>query len=426
MIVVSTVFCLTMIFHIQLPFFTAKGSNSKTEDVVSIESNALVKETQEEFIQSFSYNNEQTGAFQVEESLTAEESEEIQTETIINQDSALATETNSTEDTSTNNDKTTEEQTQPSVNDNEAEAKFANIGISVAKDYVNIRKEPSTDEAVLGKLYRNSAVYILDTEDDWYYVESGSVKGYVKAEFIKTGIPDDELIEKYGTLTAIVDVDGLNVREDFTIDSRKLTVVYQNERYPVVEVKDDWVTINIEDDNIIGNVKAEMVNLDVTFKEAISKEEEQKILQLQAEARAKKETEVKYGDGFSYTNADIKLLACLIHAEAGGQSYEGKLAVANVVLNRVKSSRYPNNIKSVIYQSSQFSVADSGSLQKQLDKYSNYTSKAQLLTIKAAKEALDGANNIGTRMYFHAYRVAAKKGYTSKSTSVKIGDHLFW
>ena len=127
-----------------------------------------------------------------------------------------------------------------------------------------------------------------------------------------------------------------------------------------------------------------------------------------------------------YTQEELKLLACLVHAEAGDQSYEGKLAVANVVLNRVKSRKYANTIEAVIYQPGQFTVARSGSLDKQLDRYENYSTNSQLLTIKAAKAALSGANNIGSRLYFNTYESAVNKGYDQKKNSVKIEDHLFW
>jgi len=305
-------------------------------------------------------------------------------------------------------------------------AKYANIGISMAKEYVNIRKKPTTDSESLGKLYRHSACKIINESDGWYYVESGNVCGYVKAEYIQTGIPYKELIEKYGTKKARVIADGLNVRKEPSTESEKLTVLYNNEKYSIIDTVDDWYKVEVDDENIKGYVKAEYVDLIVTFKEAVSKAEEAKMLELKAEERAKKETAIKYRDDFNYTAEDLKLLACLIHAEAGTQSYEGKLAVANVVLNRVKSSKYPNTIKGVIYQPGQFSVARSGSLQKQLDNYNNFKSTSQKMSIKAAKDALEGANNIGSRLYFHSYKAASKKGYTSKKNSVKIDDHLFW
>lgn len=308
----------------------------------------------------------------------------------------------------------------------EAEALYANIGISIAKSYVNIRESASTDSKVLGKLYQGSAAEILDAQGEWYYVESGSIRGYVTSDYIKTGIPDDELIKKYGIKKITVAVDGLNVREKASTDADKVTVVYKNETYPVLEISGDWYKVNIEDENLSGYVKSEYAQLSVSFKKAVSKEEEQKLEQLEAEKKAKKETKIQYNGGVSYSKEDLKLLACLIHAEAGTQSYEGKLAVANVVLNRVKSSKYPNNIKDVIYQPGQFTVAHSGSLKKQLAKYDDYSSQSQLLSIKAAKDALDGANNVGSRMYFHSYKAALKKGYDDKSNAVKIDDQLFW
>ena len=57
---------------------------------------------------------------------------------------------------------------------------------------------------------------------------------------------------------------------------------------------------------------------------------------------------------------DLELLAALIECEAGGEPYEGKLAVGSVVLNRVASSHFPNSVVGVIYQSGQFSPVASG------------------------------------------------------------------
>lgn len=302
----------------------------------------------------------------------------------------------------------------------------SNIGISVADSFVNIRKKASIDSKVLGKLYRNSAVEILDAKDDWFYAESGSVKGYVKSGFIKTGIPDKELVNKYGIIKINVMVDDLNVRSSPDSDSHKLTVVYENETYPVLNVKDNWVKVEIADDKLTGYVKKDYTEIIVDFKKAVSIEEELKLRKMKDVQTVKYDEAVKYGNGFAYSKADLKLLACLIHAEAGGQTYEGKLAVANVVLNRVKSGRFPSSIRAVIYSPGQFSVASSGSLAKQLANYNQYSDRQQLLSIKAAKAALEGANNIGSRLYFHSLRAAIRKGYDKKSTSVRVDDQLFW
>jgi spore germination cell wall hydrolase CwlJ-like protein/uncharacterized protein YgiM (DUF1202 family) len=417
MIVFLTIFCLPAIFNMQSTYTIDKENNTEADEVIAVP-DALFEETkdiedaEDIEIKSFSYHINSNTAYEENQYLATKETQVYQADANdVPEDNSLTKATDS--------EKKVEKPKQ-------RESLYANIGISVAGSFVNIREDASTDCEIVGKLYKDAAVEILDTKDDWYYVESGSVKGYVNAEYIETGIPDEELIEKFSVQQAIVEVDGLNVREKPDTESKKLTVVYLNEAYPVEELKDDWIKITIADDHVVGYVKNEYVDLLVDFKKAISREEEQELLEFKAAERAKKETEVKHQDSVNYSNTELKLLACLVHSEAGTQGYEGKLAVANVVLNRVKSSKYPDSIKSVIYQSGQFSVAASGSLSKQLNNYDNYCSTSQSLSIKAAKAALEGSNNIGTRLYFHSYKAAVKKGYDDKSTSVKLGDHLFW
>ncbi len=446
-IVFISVFFLSAIFYFPiLPIFpTAPDYNAATEAVDETRDTSSENNSE---LQSFSYTQNLT--------LVTEDQQERQTEAslIQKQEDNLMTEASdlsafgTTSDPSNviteekdNSDKSTKVETdeasltvqskavEASANVEvaaEAPGLYADLGISIADSYVYVRKEPSTDSEALGKLYKDSAATILQTEGEWYLVESGSITGYIKSEYLKTGISDDELIEKYGQAKVIVDVDGLNVRKQPGTEADRVDVIYKNEIYPVLEADDTWVKIDIEDDKIKGYVMREYVRFIVEFKEAVSKEEEEELLRLAAEEKAKKETQVKQQEAVSYSKEDLKLLACLVHAEAGSQSYEGKLAVANVVLNRVKSSKYPDTIKEVIYQPGQFSVAASGSLQKQLDNYKNYSSNSQLLSIKAAKEALNGSNNIGSRLYFHSYRTAVNKGYDDKKTAVKIGGQLFW
>jgi spore germination cell wall hydrolase CwlJ-like protein len=430
MIVFLSVFCLSAIFKIPNNATTKEyiPNGSEAQEITEPET-TVIPSTNDNEIESFSYNTNSIvtaweNSYMVTES--SAETTDIQENTV----STDHADTSAKAEVSTvgaGEDAVAEE---PQANHTkeltQEAALYANIGISIAKEYVNIRDKASTDSEVLGKLYKNSAVEILETSGDWYHVESGSVKGYVKAEFIRTGIPDEELVENYGEPSIVVAVEGLNVREKADTESDKVTVIYQNEIYPVLDSDDEWIKINIPEDKTAGYVKSEYAELMIDFKDAISKEEEEELLKLQAEERAKKETEIKRQDSVSYSQEELRLLACLVHSEAGTQSYEGKLAVANVVLNRVKSSKYGGSIKSVIYQPGQFSVAKSGSLAKQLSNYDNYSSRSQQLSIKAAKAALEGSNNIGSRLYFHSYKAAVRKGYDKKKTSVKLGDHLFW
>lgn len=95
-------------------------------------------------------------------------------------------------------------------------------------------------------------------------------------------------------------------------------------------------------------------------------------------------------DAVKHTDLELRYLAAITYLEAGNQPYQAKLGVANVVLNRVKDSRYPNNIISVLYQSWQFEPAMTGSL----DRLVNSNQKIQAECMTAAKAALTGTNNV--------------------------------
>ena len=109
------------------------------------------------------------------------------------------------------------------------------------------------------------------------------------------------------------------------------------------------------------------------------------------------------------TASDQTLLAAIIFCEAGNQPYEGQVAVGAVILNRVRSSVYPNSIAEVIYQSGQFGPAMSGWLDSVLAS-GGYTATA----MQAAADALAGSNPIGDCLYFGC-----------ANYGIQIGDHFF-
>ena len=104
---------------------------------------------------------------------------------------------------------------------------------------------------------------------------------------------------------------------------------------------------------------------------------------------------------YDYNRADLTqdemdLLAAIIYCEAGGESYEGQVAVGSVVLNRMDSSLYPDGLSDVIYQSGQFEPAWTGRLEEVL------ASGAPDYCYESAQAALDGENPVGDCLYFHA------------------------
>lgn len=130
---------------------------------------------------------------------------------------------------------------------------------------------------------------------------------------------------------------------------------------------------------------------------------------------------------YMYTNLELKYLTCIIQAEAGNQPYKGKVAVGNVVLNRVDSDRFPNSIKGVIYQNSgvpQFTPTTNGAMARMMKNYSKMSAQTRACQ-KAAKAALAGENYVGDKLFFCVYAdsVAQQAG---EGNWQKIGAHIFY
>lgn len=118
----------------------------------------------------------------------------------------------------------------------------------------------------------------------------------------------------------------------------------------------------------------------------------------------------------SSTNSnDLNLLSRLVYGEARGEPYTGQVAVAAVVLNRVKSSSFPNTIAGVIYQSGAFNVVDDG----QINLSANSTAK------KAAQDALNGWDPSYGAIYYFNPNTAKNKWIWSRPVTVVIGNHRF-
>ena len=118
--------------------------------------------------------------------------------------------------------------------------------------------------------------------------------------------------------------------------------------------------------------------------------------------------------GTSYQN-EVELLARLIHGEARGEPYVGMVAVGAVVLNRVKSSRFPNTIAGVIYQEGAFDAVADGQI--------NLTPNEQ--SRRAARDALNGWDPTGGCLYYYNPKTATSKWIWTREVRLNIGDHSF-
>lgn len=113
--------------------------------------------------------------------------------------------------------------------------------------------------------------------------------------------------------------------------------------------------------------------------------------------------------------SDVELLARLIHGEARGEPYVGMVAVGAVVLNRVRSSRFPNTIAGVIYQAGAFDAVADGQI--------NLTPNEQCR--RAARDALNGWDPTGGCLYYYNPSTATSKWIWTREVRLNIGAHSF-
>lgn len=165
----------------------------------------------------------------------------------------------------------------------EEEEDFTNLVIAQVDGYVHVRSEASEESEIVGKLYNNSAGDLIEEEDDWYKIESGSCTGYVKAEYCVTGDEAQELAAKVGIRLAKVTTTTLYVRSEPTRDSEVIGMVPIDDELQVLTEMPGWVKVSVEEGD--GFVSDEYVKLHTEFVRAESKAEEEARLKREEEAR---------------------------------------------------------------------------------------------------------------------------------------------
>lgn len=278
------------------------------------------------------------------------------------------------------------------------------------EESLNVRAQADEQSDIVGKLYKGSVADIVENDGTWAHIKSGNVDGYVNVSYCVTGT--DALSYAYDTCgeIATVNTDGLRVREAADTNSKALAVADQGKTYQVdraVQATDGWIAVVC--DSQTGYIAADYATRSLNTRVGITIEEEQAQIAAQKEAERKaaeekaaaeaakaakkntssKKAETTQGEAVSAGADDLTLLAAIIECEAGGESYECQLAVGAAVINRVKSSSYPNSISGVIYQKGQFGPASSGKLARKL------SGRISSSCYSAAQEAMSGVDNTG-------------------------------
>ncbi len=291
------------------------------------------------------------------------------------------------------------------------------------EDSLNVRAEASEDAAVVGSLYKGSKAEVMEKGAEWTKIKSGNVEGYVKNDYCVYGPEALQLAKEVCNTMATSLTDGLRIREEMSTEGNVATVLDKGESIKVdtTAVTDGaWVAVVYNSKTCY--VSAEYVDVELKTVKALTVEEQEEIRRAEEEAKRKAEEAKKaqqakkakrvQGEAVSASVDEVTLLAAIIQCEAGGEKYEGQVAVGAVVMNRVKSSKFPNTIEGVIYQKGQFTPVKSGALAKRLSgtiKQSCYD---------AAREALAGVDNTGGALYFRMKNLGR--------TGLEIGCHVFY
>lgn len=162
---------------------------------------------------------------------------------------------------------------------------YTNLGIANVSDNLNVRAAAAEDGKIVGKLPKDAACEVLDVDDLWAHIKSGSVEGYVSREYLLTGIPAKHKAEELASTVARVTTDSLKVRAEASTDSEVITMVPNGEELEVAAVEGDWVKVLLDDEEVY--VSAEFVEVSAELGTAVTM------------------SELLYGQGISDVRVDI-------------------------------------------------------------------------------------------------------------------------
>ena len=171
-------------------------------------------------------------------------------------------------------------------------ADYTSIAVSQVSGYVNIREQATTTSKIVGKIYNNCAATILETVQgeggEWYRIQSGTVNGFIKAEYFITGEAAENLAQSIGREFVTINASNLRLREQPNLTSRTLTMLPQGARYVVQAEEGDFFKVEVDAD-LVGYIAQSYCVTEVVFDQAVSLEEER--AKLEEESRRKREAQ---------------------------------------------------------------------------------------------------------------------------------------
>ena len=313
-----------------------------------------------------------------------------------------------------------------------AESKYDMTGkFIVTTDLLNVRREADEGSDVLGMLAKGTIGELVKVEGLWAEIKTDSVSGFVKSEFILTGDEASKLAEQFDKNPELLAPSEVEVTEEETEADSEETDTQDDYQEDSEEIYDDTEEITTEEvteaeteeptteADTEKTVTEEVTTEEITTEEITTEEvttEEITTEEVTTEhIPSTDDLSIHSAGGFSAD--DVRLLAAIVYAESGSESYEGQVAVANVVLNRLYTGRWGGTLHDVIYAPYQFTATETWAFKNV------YDNGAPDTTMSAVYDALNGYNNIGGYLSFRP------TWYMDPSTVEDhkvIGNHCFF
>ncbi|MBR1815295.1 MAG: cell wall hydrolase [Lachnospiraceae bacterium] len=283
---------------------------------------------------------------------------------------------------------------------------FYSVTGSVTEDGVNIRSGASIDAEVIAAAF-TGVTYEVDKEeteglDGWVCISVDSDnKGYVSEDYI-------EVTEGYPVAVSYTDTEVSSNDEDKQSESKTKDNKSEDDSKNAVNNSSKTETQTTQED------KKEITTTEATT-EAVTEAATESTTEAPAVEDTSTQTTVAVTarGSIALSEDDINLMAAVMTLECGNESYEGQLAVANVILNRLQSGSWGSTISGVVYAPNQFTVVN-------LPNFNSYISPSCL---QAARDACAGTNNIGGYMSF---RPVSNVDTSTLGSYTIIGNHCFF
>lgn len=278
------------------------------------------------------------------------------------------------------------------------------VAASIVDGTVNVRTEADEGSETAGVLKKGTGGVVLERSDGWTRIQSGSFTGWVSDSWLVFG-EEAQLILEQSVPTATIQVASLNVRKGPGMEYGVLGTVHEGEALEAESVTDNgWVEVAWKGGT--GYVSAKYADVDGSLDMAMVP-----LMAVSEDVAPQAESVAAYSGSAS----ELEMLATIIYCEAGNQPWEGKVAVGNVVLNRIASGSFPNDMDSVLRAPSQFTPVGSGKYDRMLN-----SGRVPQSCYDAAQAAMDGESYVGGCLYFKNPKIAGAHDGTT------IGEHVFW